>query len=422
MLPFSSFFEELDFGEEPPPKERRGPRMPGRGGGGGGGRDDDGPDDPDDDDAPRRGGIGGGGIEMRRLVLVGVAILILLIGGYWYVQRCQRSEEVDSYKSYVRSANAVTAQANRVGKTLEDSFLKQGQTAAQFQTDMTEIAKNQTAVVKSAGGLNPPGTMKELQARFLEAQQLRLNGLSGVSKALPAAFKGANGNVAVDKAGVIALLFARVLSGDIVYSDSFKGPAVKLLDDQNVSGVALDDSQFVGPNLLSFADPKSMAARLTSIAGGSGGTSEQPSAACVADPTAAGCTPANTDTTAQGSGLHGTSIETVTISGTTLNADDVTEVETDPDNQNSIVVGIKNGGDFQETQVEVQAFVDSEQVGDTGTIAVFDAGTTANVTFKFEPLFNKAKQSVKIVVKPVAGEENTANNSRTYQVIFKFPG
>ena len=121
-------------------------------------------------------------------------------------------------------------------------------------------------------------------------------------------------------------------------------------------------------------------------------------------------------------GLHGTSIETVTISGTTLNADDVTEVTTDADNQNSIVVAVKNGGDFQETQVQVQAFVDSEQVGDTGTIAVFDAGTTANVSFKFEPLFNKAKQSVKIVVKPVAGEENTANNSRTYSVIFKFPG
>ena len=83
--------------------------MPGRGGGGGGGRDDEGPDDFDGDDGPRGGGIGGGGIEMRRLVLVGVAIVILLIAGYWYVQRCQRNEEVDAYKSYVNSANAVTA-------------------------------------------------------------------------------------------------------------------------------------------------------------------------------------------------------------------------------------------------------------------------------------------------------------------------
>src|SRR5258705_13568966 len=120
MLPFSSFFEELDFGEEPPPRERRGPRMPGR-------RDDEGPHDPDDGDRPRRGGIGGGGPEIRRLALVAVAVVVILIVGYWYVQRCQRSEEVSSYKSYVRSANAVTAQANRVAKKLETTLLKQGQ-------------------------------------------------------------------------------------------------------------------------------------------------------------------------------------------------------------------------------------------------------------------------------------------------------
>jgi CARDB len=414
MLPFSSFFEELDFGEEPPPKERRGPRMPGRGGGGG--RDDEGPDDPDDDDRPRRGGIGGGGVEIRRIALVVVAVVILLIGGYWYVQRCQRDQEVDAYKSYVQSANAVTADANRVGKALQTTLLKQGQTAAQLQTDMNEIAKNQQAVVTAADGLSAPGTMKELQARFLEAQQLRLNGLKGVAGALPKTFQAAKGTVSTEQAAVVALLFGRVYAGDIVYSDSFKGPAVKLLDDQDVSGVALDDSQYVNADLLPFLDPAKMAARLTTIAGGAPPPSGDLPPECATDPTAEGCKPPTT------TGLHGTSIETVTISGTTLNADDVTEVTTDPDNQNSIVVAVKNGGDFQETQVDVQAFIDSEQVGDTGTIAVFDAGTTANVTFKFEPLFNKAKQSVKIVVKPVAGEENTANNSRTYQVIFKFPG
>ena len=65
---------------------------------------------------------------------------------------------------------------------------------------MSELAKNQQAVVTAAGDLNPPGSMNELQDRFLEAQQLRLNGLSGMAKALPDAFKGANGNVPVDKA------------------------------------------------------------------------------------------------------------------------------------------------------------------------------------------------------------------------------
>ena len=197
---------------------------------------------------------------------------------------------------------------------------------------------------------------------------------------------------------------------------------MKLLDDKNISGVALDDSQFVGPTLLGFVDPKKMQAAADSRSS-SGAAAAPPSRrARSARPNsdAARLRAADHDRHAALSTARRS--RPTTISGTTLNADDVTEVPTDPDNQNPIVVAVKNGGDFQETQVEVQAFIDSEQVGDTGTIPVFDAGTTANVTFKFEPLFNKAKQSVKIVVKPVAGEENTANNSRTYQVIFKFPG
>jgi hypothetical protein len=415
MLPFGSFFEELDFGEEPPPPpQKRGPRIPGRGGGSGG----DDFDDPDDD-RPRGGGLGGG-VEVRRLAIVALAIVLVLVGGYWYVQRCQRNEEVSSYKSYVRNANAVSAQANRVAQKLEASVLKQGQTPAQLQADLNEIAKNQQAVVNAASDLSAPGSMKELQRRYVEAQQLRLNGLSGVAKALPGTFQGAKDSVDSQKAAALALIFSRVLAGDIVYSDSFKGPAVKLLDDKNISGVALDDSQFVGPTLLSFNDPTKMQARLETIVQGAGGTQ---TAACQANPNSAACknSPPPPSNCTGGTCIHGTSIEAVTINGTTLNRDSVTDVPTDPNNQNQIVVTIKNGGDFQETQVEASAFIDSDQVGDKAIIPVFDAGTTASVTFKFDPLFNKTKQSVKIVVKPVQGESNTANNSATYQVIFKLP-
>ena len=192
---------------------------------------------------------------MRRLALVAVAIVVVLVGGYWYVQRCQRNEEVSSYKSYVRDANAVSAQANRVAQKLQATLLKQGQTPAQLQTDLNEITKNQQAVVNAAADLSSPGAMKELQRRYLEAQQLRLNGLTGVSKALPATLKAANGNVDTAKAAALSLLWLRIASGDVVYSDSFKGPAVKLLDDKNISGVALDDSQFVGPHAAQLRRP-----------------------------------------------------------------------------------------------------------------------------------------------------------------------
>jgi hypothetical protein len=312
MLPFGSFFEELDFGEEPPPPpQKRGPRIPGRGGGSGG----DDFDDPDED-RPRGGGLGGG-VEVRRLAIVALAIVLVLVGGYWYVQRCQRNEEVSSYKSYVRNANAVSAQANRVAQKLEASVLKQGQTPAQLQADLNEIAKNQQAVVNAAERPERAGLDEGAAAPLRRGAAAAAERLSGVAKALPGTFQGAKDSVDSQKAAALALIFSRVLAGDIVYSDSFKGPAVKLLDDKNISGVAIDDSQFVGSNLLSFSDPKSMSARLNSILGTSGSTTPQ---ACVATRTPR---PARTrrrprrenpPKCASGSScIHGTSIESTVI-------------------------------------------------------------------------------------------------------------
>ena len=95
---------------------------------------------------------------------------------------------------------------------------------------------------------------------------------------------------------------------------------MKLLDDQDVSGVALDDSQYVGPTLLSFNDPTKMAGAAATIIQGAGNTSQ------TATPRGGselrrlqGSQPPTP--TCTGACIHGTSIEATTISGTTLNAD-----------------------------------------------------------------------------------------------------
>jgi CARDB len=404
MLPFGSFFEELDFGEQPPPRERRGSRAPARG--------DEPYEDDYDDDPPGGGGGRRRGFELRRIVLLVVAVLLLAVGGYWYVQRCQRAEEVDAYRNYVKAANSVTTQANRVGASLSESVLKSGQTPDALVSELEAHAKQQQAVVTAAQALDPPGPLRELQARFLEAQQLRMNGLGGMAKALPDAF-GSGGTVAADKAEQIALLYARIVAGDIVYTDSFKAPSERILTTKNVSGVAFDDSEFVTAELLRFVNPDSMGARLQAIGGGTG-TTPEPSPNC--DPNDANdpdCAP-----TEPQPGLHGTSIEGVALNGVPLDPNAVVEVQSNADGENIITVTIKNGGDFQETQIQVQALANGLPVGDKSVIPVLDAGSTADVSIPWEPLLGK-KVTIKINVDTVAGEKNTDNNSRSYSVLVK---
>ncbi len=403
MLPFGSFFEELDFGEEPPPRERRGSRAAGR--------DED--DYDDYEDPPGGGGGRRGGFQLRRVVLLALAVVVLAVAGYWYVQRCQRAEEVDAYRSYVEGANTTTTAANRVGKALSEAILRAGQKPDALIADLAEQAKQQKAVVTAVQALDPPGPLAEMQGRLLEAQQLRLNGISGMATALPDAF-GSGGTVAADKAAQIAQLYARIVAGDVVYTDSFKLPSERILEAKNVSDASFDTSVFIDANLLRFVSPESMGARLASIGGGGPQPPATPSPDC--DPN----DPADPDCVAPEPtpGLHGTSIEGVSINGTALDANAVVNVPFGPEGNNVITVILKNGGDFQETQVSVQALIDGEPTGAKSVIAVLDAGATAEVTIPCEPILNR-KLTVKINVDAVPGETNQDNNTRSYSVLFK---
>ena len=84
-------------------------------------------------------------------------------------------------------------------------------------------------------------------------------------------------------------------------------------------------------------------------------------------------------------------------------------------------VSVKNTGDNQEVRIEVTLTIPkgTTPIVKKQTIDILDIGETKTVTFKDfpDPPFGE-KTSVQVSVKPVQGEQNTANNSAEYPVIF----
>ncbi len=402
MLPFGSFFEELDFDDEPPARERRGPRFGRRdaaeedthhGGGGGGGGTGDFYDDP-----PRRARI-----EFRRIAVLAAALVVLLIFGYWYVQRCQRSQEVDGYRSYVTSVNTLTKRTNAIADTLRAALLKPTQTKEGLVAAFEAAATAQRRVVADAANLSGPDQLGLLQAQLLEAEQLRLNGVAGMAQSLPASFAAFDAKaltIAPDRVARVSQLLHRVLAGDVVFSDAFAEPARRVLDARGVTGVAIAPSQFVTPPILPYVLPDRLADRLSAIMAG-------------ALPTKPG--------SGTGGKRRGTGITSVTIDGATMVAGQVNEVTAGAAGTNKVVVKVNNGGAYQETQVGVQVFLDGKAQGTGQSVLVFDPGTTQTLTFPFTPLYG-SNQTIKVTVDPVPGETNSANNVATYTVSFKIGG
>ena len=197
---------------------------------------------------------------------------------------------------------------------------------------------------------------------------------------LAAAFESTAGSKDSVAAGtLLAERAQRLLASDVVWSDLFRAQAAQVLKDRNVTGVgAVPTSVFVSSPELYGA--KSLTLVWQRVHGASTGGNP--------------------------SGLHGTNVAYVKVapSGTQLGTAETTvHVSTEL----AFVVGVKDGGDSQEVQVQVTLTIPTQPnpIVKTATIPVIDPGETRTVTFKdFSTLPPGEPLRVKVDVKPVKGE------------------
>ena len=223
----------------------------------------------------------------------------------------------------------------------------------------------------------------------VEALNFRVSGIQG----LLAAFQATKSSKDATAAGQqLSQQGQRLLTSDVVWDDRFRLPAETVLEDEGVDGVAVPDSNFVeNPDLYSA---RSMSAIWQRVHGAStGGTA---------------------------SGLHGNGIEFVRVqpSGQQLSTDTETTIQTSTDL--GFEVGVTNSGDFQEVGVEVKLTIPADTpIVKTRKIDLIESGATETVTFQdFGEAPIGEELQVKVEVTPVKGEQNTANNTYEYPVIF----
>ena len=113
-------------------------------------------------------------------------------------------------------------------------------------------------------------------------------------------------------------------------------------------------------------------------------------------------------------GVHGLSLESTTIGGTTLQPDTTNNV---PSDAQEIDISVTNSGNSDETGITVNVTLGGTAL--RGTLQSLSAGQSGTVkiplTTKPSPGTNTALQ---VVVSPVPGEQLTDNNTSTYTVVF----
>jgi hypothetical protein len=374
---------EFDFFEEPatqeaPARERalrrpRGPRMP------------RGPIRP-------RAGLTP---LLRLLGLIAFAILIVVLLLLW-VQSCQEDAKRETYGDFMSGMTTVADESERVGRELSDVLTTQGIRSAELQKQLSGLVQQQVRVTERTRSIDSPGPLLDEHNAAVEAMQFRVDGLSGLVEA----FRRTQGSKDAAASGaLLASQAERLVASDVIWDDLFKEPSVAELQNQDVSGVEVPDSNFVQtPDLASTRTMVPIWERINgSAASGSGSVS----------------------------GLHGTNIEQVTVSpgGQVLSQSTENTVEASTDL--GFVVSVANSGDSQEVEIPVTLTIQQSPtpIVKKQTIDIINPGETERVVFRDFPSVDFGEPRVmRIDVEPVPGEKTTTNNTAEYRVSFSLGG
>jgi hypothetical protein len=374
-----SFFDDAD---EPrtPPRSRR-PQSGGRASSGrrrsGGGRP------PSDQQA----------LQRRRLVAAGIIIVLIILIALG-VHSCQVSARNSALKSYTNHVSSLNQQSVATGASLFKAMSPSTPpTAPALQEQINQLRDDAQKQLASAEGLDVPSEMSSAQRNFLLTLEMRRDGLTDIAKNIEPALGTSTSKDAID---AIALDMAHFYASDVVYKSYTVTLIAAALNNAGIAagganGQPIDAGQFL-PN-LQWLQPPYVAAKLNASLPSSSGSGK-------AAP-----------------GLHGHSLDSVSVAGTTLQTGSTNTIPASP--PATFTLHFTNGGTNNETDVKCRVTVNGTSISGTKVVPTTTAGssTTCDVVLSAAP--TPGTYQVKAEVLPVPGEKNVANNTLSYSVTFQ---
>jgi hypothetical protein len=328
---------------------------------------------------------------VRRTIAIGggLLLLILLVLGF---RGCLDARAERAMEDYVRGANELVKLSKAESGQLFDilSAPSEGDQAVNRQNQANALRVDSATLSDRARDLDVPGELSEAHDYFVEALDLRRDGLAEVADQLPGALAQEERR---NSTGRIAQMMQVFLASDVILTARFRDRLRDALSSEQVDAPVPSIASLRFVDDVDWVNPDFVADEIAGIRGtGDGGAAP---------------------------GLHGNGLGTVSLGGTALTPGGSATVPLSGDI--AFDVQVVNQGDSTETDVRVTVTVG--QGGDAleleDTIPEIAAGEAKSVTI---PLSEQPPtgQNVPITVRvePVPGEEVTDNNEADFTVIF----
>jgi hypothetical protein len=326
---------------------------------------------------------------LRLVGLVALAIFAAVVLVF-LVQSCRSDSKQATYRDYMRDVQSIAGGSAAVGRNLNEELTTPGKTQAEIVEALDGLSQQQSQYAARAQGIEAPGPLREEHQHVVEVLELRASGLSRLADAFTRSARSRD----VSSAGTLLAEQARLLlASDVNWDVYFREPALKELQRQGITGVAVPESTFVvNPD---FASAESMRFVVQRIRGA-----------------AQGGTP---------TGVHGNGIVSVKVlpGEVTLSTSENAPIPASTDL--AFEVAVENSGEHQEVQVPVTLTIQKspQPIVKRAVIDIINSGETKTVTFRDfpQPPFG-TRTTIKVEVTAVPAEKNLRNNTAEYPVIF----
>jgi hypothetical protein len=308
------------------------------------------------------------------------------------LQSCASTSKHDRYQSYMTKVATIAKSSEDDGTAVANALVTPAAKATTLGGTLSGLAEQERQNVAAATKLTPPGPLRDLNQRMIEALQLRVSGVQGLAKT----FSDNPTSKASGEAQLLSEQGDRLIASDVVWDDLFSAPLQQQLAHEGVSGVSVPDSNFVSNRDLTTE--RSMGLLLTRLKGTSAGGTV--------------------------TGIHGTNIVDVKVlpGNQTLSTSTRNTITATTDL--AFVVTIDDSGDSQEVGIKVTLTIQKSQgaIVRTKKVDLINPGQQKSITFSDLGTVPFAQTTTVLVdVASVPGEHNTTNNKASFPAIFSLP-
>jgi hypothetical protein len=326
-------------------------------------------------------------VRLRRAVAIValVVVVILIVVG---VHSCQVSSRNSALRDYNNNVSTLIQDSNQTGKQLF-GVLSNGSGsggAVNLQNQIAEAGVTADKQLSHAKGIDVPGEVKSAQQNLLLTLQMRRDGITNVAQQIQPALSNATSKDAINN---IAAQMARFYASDVLYKDYTLPLIAGALKNANIGGQTFNGGQFLTD--IQWLTPSFIAGQLHASVATPGGKP----------------TP----------GLHGHSLDSVSVGGTTLQTGSTNTIPASP--PPSFTLNFTNGGTNTEHNIGCKVTLSSGGISGKATVPETTPGqhATCNVTLSASP--PAGTYTMTATISKVPGEKNTANNTLTFPVTFQ---